>query len=119
MEVRIKFDADLVITGETMAEVREKFESMELWSQEAKDCGVEFSEIELVEDAETYNDVRHDYDHCFDNLVEETDEEECWSVWVGGGEVNDYYLTRKEAEKLAEEYRNDGYDDVVIDKAGE
>lgn len=37
MEVRIKFNADLVITGETMAEVREKFESMPLWSQEAKD----------------------------------------------------------------------------------
>ena len=66
MEVRIKFDADLVITGDNMAEVREKFESMELWSQEAKDCGVEFSEIELVEDAETYDDKRKEYDHCYD-----------------------------------------------------
>jgi hypothetical protein len=66
MEVRIKFNADLVITGETMAEVREKFEGMPLWSQEAKDCGVEFSEIELVEDAETYDDKRNEYDHCYD-----------------------------------------------------
>lgn len=65
MEVRIKFDADLVITGETMAEVREKFESMPLWSQEAKDCGVEFSEIQLVEDAETYDNLQHCYDHCY------------------------------------------------------
>lgn len=66
MEVRIKFDADIVITGDTMQDVREKFESMELWSQEAKNCHVEFSEIQLIEDADTYNDLRHDYDHCFD-----------------------------------------------------
>lgn len=66
MEVRIKFDADIVIKGDTMQEVREKFESMKLWSQEAKDSNVEFSEIQLIEDADTYNDLRHDYDHCFD-----------------------------------------------------
>ena len=66
MEVRIKFNADIYIEGETMQEVREKFESMPLWSQEAKDCGVEFSEIQLVEDAETYDDKRKEYDHCYD-----------------------------------------------------
>ena len=65
MEVRIKFDADIVITGSTMQEVREKFESMELWSQGAKDCHVEFSEIQLVEDANTYDDLRHEYDTCY------------------------------------------------------
>ena len=65
MEVRIKFDADIVITGDTMQDVREKFESMELWSQEAKDCHVEFSEIQLVEDANTYDDLRHEYDTCY------------------------------------------------------
>ena len=41
---------------------------------------------------------------------------EKFTVWVGGVEVNDYYLTKKEAENLAEEYRNDGYDDVVIEE---
>ena len=41
---------------------------------------------------------------------------EKFTVWVGGVEVNDYYLTEEEAENLAEEYRNDGYDDVVIDE---
>lgn len=39
-----------------------------------------------------------------------------YSVWVGGVEVNDYYLTEKEAEALAEEYRQDGYDDVQVEK---
>jgi len=40
-----------------------------------------------------------------------------WTVWVGGIEVNDYHFTNKEsAEKLADEYRNDDYDDVVIEQ---
>lgn len=67
MDVRIKFDADLIISGETMQEVRSKFESMQLFSQEAKDSGVEFSEIQLVEDSDTYDDLRHEYDHCYDS----------------------------------------------------
>ena len=67
MEVRIKFDADIVITGDTMQEVREKFESMELWSQEAKDSDVEFSEIQLVEDANTYKDIEDEYYSCYDD----------------------------------------------------
>ena len=39
-----------------------------------------------------------------------------YTVWVGGTEVNDYLLTKEDAKKLAEEYKKDGYDDVVIDK---
>lgn len=39
-----------------------------------------------------------------------------YSVWVGGCEVNDYYLTKAEAEDLAEEYKEDGYDDVFIEE---
>ena len=66
MEVRIKFNADIYIEGETMQEVREKFENMPLFSIDALDCGVEFSEIQLVEDAETYDDKRKEYDHCYD-----------------------------------------------------
>lgn len=41
---------------------------------------------------------------------------EKYSVWVGGCEVNDYYLTKVQAEDLAEEYKADGYDDVFIEK---
>jgi hypothetical protein len=39
-----------------------------------------------------------------------------WSVWVGGGEVNDNYLTEKEAEELAQQFINDGYNDVEYRK---
>ena len=33
----------------------------------------------------------------------------CYSVWVGGMEVNDYYLTKDKAIILADEYKNEGY----------
>jgi hypothetical protein len=39
-----------------------------------------------------------------------------YTVWVGGVEVNDYYLTKEEANNLALEYKNNGYDDVIIEK---
>lgn len=42
--------------------------------------------------------------------------EKNWTVWVGGGEVNDFYLTKHEAETLAQIYKDDGYDDVVVEQ---
>jgi hypothetical protein len=39
-----------------------------------------------------------------------------YTVWVGGVEVNDFYLTKAAAATVAEEYSNDGYDDVAIEK---
>jgi len=42
--------------------------------------------------------------------------EKIYSVWVGASEVNNYYLTKQYAIDLAEEYKDDGYDDVVIRK---
>lgn len=37
-----------------------------------------------------------------------------YSVWVGGVEVNDVYLTRTQAAHLANEYLADGYVDVFV-----
>lgn len=37
-----------------------------------------------------------------------------WTVWVGGSEVNNYYRTKEEAEALARIWKDDGYDDVVV-----
>ena len=39
-----------------------------------------------------------------------------WSVFVGGGEVNDYLLTKDEAYQLAAAYAADGYDDIAVCK---
>jgi len=37
----------------------------------------------------------------------------CYSVWVGGIEVNDYYLTKNKAIILADEYNNEGYETSI------
>ncbi len=39
-----------------------------------------------------------------------------FTVWVGGTEVNDYLLTHAQAIKLAEVWKQDGYEDVAIDE---
>jgi len=41
------------------------------------------------------------------------EKEKCFSVWVGGIEVNDYYLTKNKAIILANEYNNDGYKTTI------
>ena len=46
-------------------------------------------------------------------------EEKCYTVWVGGTEVNDYYLDRDGALRLAQLYIDDGYDDVNIEEVKE
>ena len=38
-----------------------------------------------------------------------------YTVWVGGTEVNDYYLEYDDAMKLAESYRKEGYTDVIVE----
>ena len=38
-----------------------------------------------------------------------------WTVWVGGVEVNDFYLHKKEAFELATVWKNRGYDDVCVE----
>lgn len=39
-----------------------------------------------------------------------------FTVWVGGVELNDHYLGAFEAETIAESWRDDGYDDVVVEE---
>jgi hypothetical protein len=41
-------------------------------------------------------------------------EEKRWTVFVGGVEVNDYLHNFDDAIRLAEEYIDDDYDDVVL-----
>ncbi len=55
----------------------------------------------------------HVCNNCWSSVFAE--EEKSYTVWVGGVEVNDYYLTFERASELADEWREDGYDDVVIE----
>ncbi len=62
MEVRFKFSADVYIKGDNMSKIKEKFENMPLFSADALEEGsAEFSELLLVEDAETSADLMTEY----------------------------------------------------------
>ena len=62
MEIRFKFSADVYIKGNNMSEIKEKFENMPLFSADALEEGsAEFSELLLVEDAETNADLMTEY----------------------------------------------------------
>lgn len=63
MVVRFKFDADLYIEGDDMREIRNKFESIPLFSNEAIKCGAEFGELFLVEDGDTNEDLMKEYNN--------------------------------------------------------
>jgi hypothetical protein len=39
-----------------------------------------------------------------------------YTVWVGGVEVNDYYLTEEQAHNLAKLFRLNGHEDVHVRK---
>jgi hypothetical protein len=38
-----------------------------------------------------------------------------YTVWVGGSEINSHYLTKQDAESIAQEWVDLGYDDVILD----
>ena len=70
---------------------------------------------QLFKNPSLINDKQFNYNinECINAL------EEKYSVFVGGVEVNDYLLNREEAENLAFEYEDDGYDDVVIQEVNQ
>lgn len=39
-----------------------------------------------------------------------------WTVWVGGNELNAFYLNYEQAVELANEYIRAGYEDVVVEE---
>ena len=45
-------------------------------------------------------------------------EEERYTVWVGGTEISKGYLSYEDALYLSDQYLEDGYDDVIIEDTG-
>ena len=39
-----------------------------------------------------------------------------FTVWVGGTEVNDYYVYYDEAKRLYDYYKEEGYTDVIVEE---
>ena len=62
MKVRIKFDADIVLEGGNMKEIKSIWLSLPLFSNEALNHSLEFGEVILVEDGETYEDLMTAFD---------------------------------------------------------
>ncbi len=55
MEVRFTFRGEVYISGDTMEEIQEKWESFPLFSDVAvEEYHADFVELEAVEEAETY-----------------------------------------------------------------
>lgn len=62
MEVRISFRAEVYVKGDTIEEIKTKFESLPLFSADAlEEYGAEYIETQSVErvDDESYEDVYH------------------------------------------------------------
>lgn len=57
MEVRITFRSEVYLEGKDLEEIKSKFEQMDL----NNDSGMEFVELVSVEDANTYEDLTHEY----------------------------------------------------------
>lgn len=47
--------------------------------------------------------------------MKQKENKKTYSVWIGGVEINDYYLTKEEAENIAKIYDEEGYWDIVIE----
>ena len=62
MKVRIKFDADIVLEGGNMKEIKSKWLSLPLFSNEALNHSVEFGEVILIEDGDSYEDLMNEFD---------------------------------------------------------
>lgn len=98
--------------NETIAEVdfptidREKFRVYDM-----KKNGYPFKEYDKYDDAMVAAKKI-----CEDYILSKIEYEPVkqYSVFVGGGEVNDELLSIDEAEALAEKYKKDRYDDVSI-----
>ena len=42
-------------------------------------------------------------------------DKDMYTVWVGGAEVTQHYVTYDEAEELAQLFREDGYTDIKVE----
>lgn len=66
VNVRLTYRAEVYIEADTLAEARDKWESMDLFSNEAMKHNASFVELVSVEDEETYKDLFHDWVHAYD-----------------------------------------------------
>jgi len=70
-KVRFTFRSEVVIEAETLNDANDLFESIDLFSKEAKKkYGADFIELVSVEDAETHKDLMDKLDVCIEDNTE-------------------------------------------------
>ena len=59
MEVRITFRSEVYIEGDNLRDIKEKWESLPLYSQDAEKADADFIELISVEDADTHKNLKY------------------------------------------------------------
>ena len=62
MEARITFRSEIYISGDSISEIREKWEAMPIFCVDALDEGAQIIEVCSVEDADTHKEIDLDAD---------------------------------------------------------
>ena len=62
MEARITYRSEIIVKGDNLAEIKQKFESMNLTSKEGNG---QFVEMVSVEDYDTYRDIMDEWDELY------------------------------------------------------
>lgn len=65
VNVRITFRSEVYIEADSLKEARQKWESCELFSDEAKKLSADFIEIDSIEDGDTYDDLTSEWDKTY------------------------------------------------------
>lgn len=61
MKVRITFRSEVYISGRSINEIRNKWEDLSLYSDEARRCKADFVELVSAEDANTFRDLSDEF----------------------------------------------------------
>lgn len=76
VSVRIRFAGEIYIDTDSYEEARDEWESLSLFSKEAKEHYADMIEVEAIEDGRTYKDVSTKFDEAMDKNAP-------FHVWIG------------------------------------
>lgn len=95
--VRITFRSEVIIEGNTLNEINEKWQNLPLFSNDAEECGAEFIEVVSTEDAETYEEVN--LDECDDEVTDRNGVKISIGDSVRWYDNREHYATSEEYEQ--------------------
>ena len=84
-------------------------------NRDLKDYDIKEKLEAIIEDEYLIKSDTRDFEVVDYEIIEE-EEQENYTVWVGGTEVTTGYVTKQQAEDIAARYRREKYTDVQIEK---